>query len=41
MAPHSDIPQKQPRMSEERKGVTMGGVLRLVVFLGIGFFFIY
>ena len=41
MASHGDIPQKQPRMSEERKGVTMGGVLRLVVFLGIGFFFIY
>lgn len=28
-------------MSEERKGVTLGGVLRLVIFLGIGFFFIY
>ena len=41
MAPDSDIPEKQPCMSEERKGVTMGGVLRLVVFLGIGFFFIY
>lgn len=42
MAPHSDIPQKQQSVSETKdKKSLWKDVLRMVIFLGIGFFFIY
>lgn len=43
MAPHRHIPQKQPVVSDaaKKKNSHWGDVLRLVVFLGIGVFFIY
>ena len=43
MAPHRHIPQKQPAVNDNgtEKKSRWGDVLRLVVFLGIGVFFIY
>ena len=43
MAPHRHIPAKQQTVSEveKKKKSRLGDVLRLVIFLGIGFFFIY
>ena len=43
MAPHRHIPAKQQTVSEveKKKKSRLGDVLRLVIFLGIGIFFIY
>ena len=44
MAPHRDIPQQQPPVSPDTatpKRNRLGDLLRMVVFLGIGIFFIY
>ena len=43
MAPHRHIPQRQPTVKPEqgKRTIQWGDALRLVVFLGIGIFFIY